>query len=62
MTVLVRRCGDLVIALLWIAPFVYVFAGGIAADLLESRYRRSTQVVLASFIGLQALLSFPLHW
>ncbi|PYX87474.1 MAG: hypothetical protein DMG67_19260 [Acidobacteria bacterium] len=47
---------------IWIAPFVYVFAGGIAADLLESRYRRSTQVVLASFIGLQALLSFPLHW
>jgi len=47
---------------IWIAPFVYVFAGGIAADLLESKYRRSAQVGLLLLIGLQALLSFPLHW
>jgi hypothetical protein len=45
----------------WIAPFAYVFAGGIAADLLESRYRRLTQAALVLLIGAQAVLSFPLH-
>jgi hypothetical protein len=46
----------------WAAPFTYVFAGGIAADLLESRYRRVTQIALVLLIGAQAVLSFPLHW
>jgi hypothetical protein len=47
--------------LVWSAPFAYVFAGGIAADLLESKYRRVTQAALVLLIGAQAVLSFPLH-
>jgi hypothetical protein len=48
--------------LVWCAPFAFVFVGGVAADLLESRYRRVTQLVLVLLIGAQAVLSFPLHW
>jgi hypothetical protein len=48
--------------LIWAAPFAFVFAGGIAADLLESKCRRVTQIALVLLIGAQAVLSFPLHW
>lgn len=47
---------------IWIAPFVYVFVGGITADLLESRYRRWTQILLFALVGAQAVSAFPLHW
>ena len=45
----------------WIAPFAFVFVGGIAADLLESNYRRPTQIALFALIAAQAALAFPLH-
>jgi hypothetical protein len=47
--------------LVWAAPFAYVFAGGIAADLLDSRYRRVTQAALVLLMGAQAVLSFSIH-
>ena len=43
---------------IWIAPFVYVFVGGIAADLLESQYRRWTRILLFALVGMQAVLDF----
>jgi len=44
----------------WIAPFVYVFVGGIASDLLESKYRRWTQILLFGLVAVQAVLALSL--
>jgi len=46
---------------IWIAPFVYVFAGGIVADLLESNYRRLAQITLFALMTAQVALTFSLH-
>ena len=46
---------------IWIAPFAYVFAGGIAADLLESNYRRPTHILLLALMAAQVALTFSLH-
>ena len=46
---------------IWMAPFAFVFVGGIAADLLESKYRGWTQGVLFALVAVQVVLAFPLR-
>jgi len=46
---------------IWMAPFAFVFVGGIAADLLESKYRSWTQAMLLGMVAVQAVLGFSLR-
>jgi hypothetical protein len=46
---------------IWMAPFAFVFVGGIAADLLESKYRGWTQALLLVMIATQVVLAFSLR-
>jgi hypothetical protein len=46
---------------IWMAPFAFVFVGGIAADLLESKYRVATQGVLFAVVATQFVLAFWLR-
>ncbi|HZR30158.1 MAG TPA: hypothetical protein VFA71_15375 [Terriglobales bacterium] len=46
---------------IWMAPFAFVFVGGIAADLLESKYRGWAQAVIFVMVATQVVLVFWLR-